>query len=250
MSEIIRVEKNKNYTCMSNYHFKDRRLSYKAKGLLSLALSLPPDWDYTIKGLATLSADGVDSVRNGIKELEKFGYVVINRIRDERGVFRSAEYIFYEKPILAEPILENSILDKPTQDNPTQLNTKILNKKELNIYSSSEPVHNYADIEIQIKQNIEYDYWIRRGMKEKIESYIKIIVKGIIDSKIAEHDRQELLKLNSQHIQMVIDRFSENATEIKNINAYLLKCFINAPSEIDAYYENQVRHDFADAEYP
>ena len=72
---VFRVNKTRDYTVLSNYHFKDTRLSYKAKGLLSLMLSLPEDWDYSIDGLVSLSADGRDSIMSGLKELEKFGYL-------------------------------------------------------------------------------------------------------------------------------------------------------------------------------
>ena len=79
MSEIIRVERTKNFTVMSNHHFKNKKLSLKAKGLLSLMLSLPDDWNYSMKGLETLSKDGIDSVRTAMKELETQGYVEKDR---------------------------------------------------------------------------------------------------------------------------------------------------------------------------
>ena len=69
MAQIFRVEKTKNFTVMSNHHFKNKNLTLKAKGLLSLMLSLPDDWNYNMQGLATLSRDGIDSVRSAIKEL-------------------------------------------------------------------------------------------------------------------------------------------------------------------------------------
>ena len=69
MSQIFRVERTKNYTVMSNQHFKNKSLSLKAKGLLSLMLSLPDDWNYNMQGFASLSRDGIDSVRSAIKEL-------------------------------------------------------------------------------------------------------------------------------------------------------------------------------------
>ena len=86
---VIRVEKTKNYTTMSNYHFKDKDMSLKAKGLLSLILSLPEEWDYTLKGLSMLCRDGVDSVRTALKELREFGYVETTRVRDEKGRLRT-----------------------------------------------------------------------------------------------------------------------------------------------------------------
>ena len=84
MAQVFRVERNKNFTVMSNHHFKNKDLSLKAKGLLSLMLSLPEDWNYNMQGLASLSRDGIDSVRSAIKELEYYGYVERNMIRNIR----------------------------------------------------------------------------------------------------------------------------------------------------------------------
>lgn len=99
MSTVFRVQKNANYTTMSNYHLKDRRLSYKAKGLLSVILSLPDEWDYSLKGLAHISDDGVDGVRGGIRELEKYGYISCGaQTRDNHGRMSANEYLVYENP--------------------------------------------------------------------------------------------------------------------------------------------------------
>lgn len=166
MSTVFRVNKTDNYTVMSNYHLRDKRLSHKAKGILSEMLSLPPDWDYTLAGLATLAADGVGSVRSGINELEKYGYLQRRRNRDQNGRLTNSEYLVFERPeenpdyestenkgkspicknptlvnpTLVNPTLENPTLDNPTQENPmlenpTQLNTNILNTKKLNTQS-------------------------------------------------------------------------------------------------------------------
>lgn len=85
MAQVFRVERNKNFTVMSNHHFKNKNLSLKAKGLLSLMLSLSEDWNYNMQGLASLSRDGIDSVRSAIKELEHHGYVQRNIVRNEYG---------------------------------------------------------------------------------------------------------------------------------------------------------------------
>ena len=98
MSTVFRVEKNANFTVMSNYHLKDRRLSYKAKGLMSTILSLPPDWDYTLSGLAVIAADGNDSVRSALCELERYGYLIRYQRRDELGRMSVNEYVVYECP--------------------------------------------------------------------------------------------------------------------------------------------------------
>ena len=98
MSQVFRVERTKNFTVMSNHHFKNKKLSLKAKGLLSLMLSLQDDWNYNMKGLAALSRDGIDSVRSAIKELEHHGYVERHRNRYYDGCYGDTEYIVREVP--------------------------------------------------------------------------------------------------------------------------------------------------------
>ena len=73
---VMRVERNSNYTVMANYHLRDKQLSLKAKGLLSVMLSLPVEWDYTVAGLACISKEGIDAIRAAIKELEQAGYII------------------------------------------------------------------------------------------------------------------------------------------------------------------------------
>lgn len=118
---MFRVEKNKNYTTMANYHLRDPRLSLKAKGLLSLILSLPEDWDYTILGLASLSRDGKDAVRSCLDELGEAGYVRHGRVRREDGTYGGAEYVVYEHPQPAGgvPLSENPTTVEPSPGNPT-----------------------------------------------------------------------------------------------------------------------------------
>ena len=89
---VFRVERIKDYTVMSNHHLRNKNLSLKAKGLLSQMLSLPDDWDYTLKGLAAINKESVDAIRTAIWELEDAGYVVRTRVRDERGCLRGCDY--------------------------------------------------------------------------------------------------------------------------------------------------------------
>ena len=119
---VFRVERNKGYTVMSNHHLRNKALTLKAKGLLSQMLSLPEDWDYTLAGLARINREKIDAIREAVKELEKAGYVVRSRERDEKGCLRGADYIIYEQPQPPKsdlPTLENPTLDNPTQENPT-----------------------------------------------------------------------------------------------------------------------------------
>lgn len=135
---VFRVEKTRNYTVMSNYHLRDKSLSLKAKGLLSLMLSLPEDWDYTLKGLAQINRESIDAIREAVRELEQAGYITRSRERDARGCLRGTIYTIYEQPqtqpepekpaqavpALVQPTLEKPMLDSPALENPTQLNTK------------------------------------------------------------------------------------------------------------------------------
>ena len=120
---VFRVKKDKNFTAMSNYHFKDKRLSWKAKGILSNMLSLPDGWDYSLAGLTTLSSDGITSTRSAIKELEQYGYLIRQHKR-EAGKFVDLEYLIFE-----QPQSENLQSEKQPQLNTKQLNTKISNTK-------------------------------------------------------------------------------------------------------------------------
>ena len=132
---VFRVEKTKDYTVMANHHLRNTLLSLKAKGLLSLMLSLPENWDYTTKGLSCICKDGIDSINATVKELEEQGYVVRRRIRNEKGQLTSIEYTILEQPKPldtreSQPKRENPILDKPTLDNP-RLGYPVLEKPEL-----------------------------------------------------------------------------------------------------------------------
>lgn len=145
---VIRVNKTKNYTVLSNYHFKEKEMSLKAKGLLSLMLSLPDDWNYSISGLVKLSKDGKDSVMSALSELEKFGYLLRTRVQNEKGQFSGVEYYIYEQPQGDNPIAEKPILAKQQavkqhEDNPPQLNTNNSNTKENKILYD---INNYIDI--------------------------------------------------------------------------------------------------------
>ena len=140
---VFRIEKTRDYTVMSNHHLRNTNLSLKAKGLLSLMLSLPENWDYTTKGLARICKDGVDSICAGVRELEEQGYVIRERVRNPNGQLGAIEYTILEQPrplerekperenpVLDNPILGSPVLEEPEQGNPAQLNTKESSKQK------------------------------------------------------------------------------------------------------------------------
>lgn len=167
---VFRVERTKNFTVMSNHHLRDKTISLKAKGLLSQMLSLPNDWDYTLRGLAAINKESIDAVRTAVHELEAAGYVVRSRIRDERGQLRGCDYFVYEYPHIEDsdvencddfsvsPVLETPVSDSTAQENPTQLNKEIPNKEKQNtdlILSDTDAVRE------QVQGNLELDLLCR-----------------------------------------------------------------------------------------
>ena len=279
---VFRVEKTKDFTLMSNHHLKNRKLTLKAKGLLSLMLSLPDSWDYTLKGLASICSEGIDAVRTAVKELEQEGYIERNQIRNEKGRIQDLEYIIYERPRMLypdseEPELENPILEKPMLENPTQLNTKgssnHVSKKDLSSTEGSNPIlsspkaprgsdgmgrdwmrerESYREL---ILENIEYDYLIQNRQldRDRLDELVELMVDTVCsrretiriagDDYPAEVVKSRFLKLDSSHIEYVLDRMRENTTYVRNIKKYLLAALYNAPATIDSYYASLVNHD-------
>ena len=311
---VFRVERNTGYTVMSNHHLRNKELSLKAKGLLSQMLSLPEDWDYTLAGLSHINREKIDAIREAVKELEKAGYIVRSRERDEKGRLRGADYVIYEQPqprepeaatsggqppILDLPTLENPTLDnptlekptqeKPTLENPMQLNkdiqkTDLPKKEKSNTDLSSThsiPFHSlnplpyeqdeaaapperkgteaadaYSVYEEIIKDNIEYEHFIKHTNidRERLDEIVSLILETVCtkrktiriagDDYPAELVKAKFMKLNSSHVEFVLDCMRENTTKIRNIKQYLKAVLFNAPSTIDSYYTALVNHDF------
>ena len=289
---VFRIEKTRDYTVMSNHHLRDKSLSLKAKGLLSLMLSLPEEWDYTTKGLARICKDGVDSICAGVRELEEHGYVIRQRVRNPNGQLGAIEYTILEQPRPPEPkpekperenpVLDNPeqaspVLEEPEQENPAQLNTnrssKEKSKKDLSSTEGSNPVlsipqtprgsdragrdwmrerESYREL---ILENIEYDILIQneRLDRDRLDELVELMVDTVCsrretiriagDDYPAEVVKSRFLKLNSSHIEYVLDRMRENTTYVRNIKKYLLAALYNAPATIDSYYTSLVSHD-------
>ena len=295
---VFRVERNKGYTVMSNHHLRNKDLSLKAKGLLSQMLSLPEDWDYTLKGLSLINQEQIDAIRAAIRELEQAGYIVRSRERDSQGRLRGADYVIYEQPqpVPDSPTLENPMLDNPTQEKPTlgkptQLNKDRsrtnLSKKEKSITDlsstdsfpilSPDPspcraaperkgteVFKQSAVDIYreiIMENIEYDTLTQNPKmdKERLDEIVDLMLETVCsarktlriagDDYPAELVKSKFLKLNSSHIEFVMDCMRENTTKIRNIKQYLRAVLFNAPSTIDNYYTALVAHDMASPDW-
>lgn len=179
---VIRVNKTKDYTVMANYHFRDKTLSLKAKGLLSMMLSLPDGWGYSVEGLMKLLPDGRDAINSTLKELEAHGYLKRGRQRGENGKLGQAVYNIYERPITDFPMLE-----KPMLENPQLLNTKVLNTNNKKV--SKKPVESFDSI---IGRSTE-----SQELREALIEFVKFrkLIKKPMTSKALELIIAKLNKL-------------------------------------------------------
>ena len=248
---VFRVEKTKDFTVMSNHHLRNTELSLKAKGLLSLMLSLPEDWDYTTKGLAHICRDGVDSITTALKELERHGYLTRQRLRNENGQLGDIEYTIHEKPVTG---VKQGV--SPKRENPRQVNPRQAKPEEPETAGCQDGIDRMDMAEAYrgiIKENIEYDFLVPRYGQERMDETVELMLETVLSRRpyirIAGDDfprevvRSRFLKINSGHLEYVFDCIDKNVTKVNNIKAYLLAALYNAPATMDSYYRAEVNHD-------
>ncbi len=273
------VHKYEGYTMMQNHHLRNKGLSLKAVGLLSKILSLPPDWDYSLRGLATLNTDGIDGIRSAMKELEDYGYVVRTQCRDENGRMSKSRYEVYEIPQPRKPTSEKPTSENPTTVNPTtvspitgnpateiptQINTNQVITQEIN-HSGN----NYQSINLDgmdrmdlraryeeiIRENLELDILSQDSRFDiaRVNEMVEIMLDVVCSTRpticINGEDmpqqvvKSRFLKLNSSHIEYVLHAMDECPSDIRNIRAYMLTTLYNASLTMDNYYSALVNHD-------
>ncbi len=222
---VFRVERNKGYTVMSNHHLRNKDLSLKAKGLLSQMLSLPENWDYTLKGLSLINRESIDAIRTAVWELEKAGYITRQQNRDGKGKMADMIYTIYEQPQprpeqpdKAAPGLENPVLENPTSDNPTpgkptlgnptQLNKDISSKEktttDVSITDSIPILSRPSPLEDGAAQPPE-----RKGTGAKSQSAIEIYREIIMDNIEYEHLCQHAKGIDRETLDEIVDLLVE-----------------------------------------
>ena len=270
---VFRVNKNRNYTVMSNVHLCDKALPLKAKGLLSLMLSLPEDWDYSMRGLAKLSADGLDSTRAAVKALERSGYVVRRQLYDARGRFSNNEYTVFEIPQPSSPSSDLPLTgkpstEKPSSDAPLSEKPSLINTEQVITQERNTDLNNYQSINLDgmdrmdereryreiIEENIEYEIMKDRPDGDRLGEIVEIMLDAVCSTaptiRINGEDmpqqvvKSRFLKLDSSHIEYVFHAMKECPSDIRNIRAYLLTTLYNAPATMDNFYSAKVNHDF------
>lgn len=260
---IFRVIKTKDYTVINNYLCKDRRLSLKGKGLLTVMLSLPEDWDYTIRGLSAILLEGERAISSTLKELEALGYLERNVLRNKRGIITDTEYIIYEQPknpvkIDEEPpkyaglpqvdfpLVDSADVESSHPDNGGQLNTNKLNTKELNnILSSAKEAEpeipvTYEEAHDRITENIEYDRLLITNpedmeMIDEIVGVMSDVVSSEADTvrinrKQVEYSqvRDRFLAVKRKHMEHILKALKTSETDIKSIRSYIKTCVYNS----------------------
>ena len=284
---VFRIERTRDYTVMSNHHLRDKALSLKSKGLLSMMLSLPEDWNYTTRGLAKICKEGVDAIGGALRELEAAGYIVRHQMRDRQGRISDTEYVIYEQPQpkapdtpqpdTASPDTENPYLADPDTEKPAELNIEKSKTQKSNTQGAStdsipfretaaarpperkgrdamsaEEMQSYREL---ILENIEYDHLCREfeTYREDLDEIVELIVETVCarrkTTRIAGADfphevvRSRFLKLDSSHIEFVMECLHNNTTEVRNMKQYLLTVLFNAPTTMNNHYTAQVNHD-------
>ena len=284
---VFRIERTRDYTVMSNHHLRNANLSLKAKGLLSMMLSLPEEWNYTTRGLAAICKEGVDAIGSALKELETAGYIVRRQLRGANGRITDTEYIIYEQPQpkkldmlpsdVVSPDTENPDMVKPDTEKPAELNIEKSNTEKSITYGSSTDfipfretaaerpperkgrdamsvteIENYREL---ILENIEYDCLKQRyplyldDLNEIVELLVETVCAKRKTTRISGADfpheivRSRFLKLDSSHIEFVMDCLQKNTTQVHNIKQYLLAVLFNAPTTMNNHYTSLVNHD-------
>ena len=221
---VFKIEKNQNYTVMSNYHLRDKKLSYKAKGLLSFMLSLPEDWDYSMSGLEAISKESIKAIRNILQELEDNKYLVRTRMQDELGKFYY-DYSIYEMPFDIDPYYQKGHVVKGQTEKGIQINTNIINtnnkidkddKTILNDFKDFK--HNYLTEELIKNKYITCD-------DSQVFYYDSLFEKLLDDG----NEFQNLLKIVHYIVPRVVSRNfkDEDGKDIENKFGYFKNSIIS-----------------------
>ena len=278
---VLRRNKPGNYTAMCNHHLRNKQLSLKAKGLFCVILSLPDQWNYSTRGLASICKEGVDSISKALKELEQEGYIVRRQLRGKDGRIYDTEYIIFEipediQPDTSSPDTENPDMVNPDMafsdvvfpdtEMPAELNTKKSNTEKSNTDLSNTHSFFHSDalsadrmtdgteIREKIREQIEYDIicsnYDRAQLDELVETMLEVAMNRSPTIKIgrdAEYPtpfvQQRFSKITSMHIEKVMAGIQENTTRVWNTKAYLMAALFNSVSTIDNYYAQLVNHD-------
>ncbi len=271
---VYRVNKNRSYTVMANFHLRDKRLSLKAVGLLSKMLSFNDGWKFSTRGLSAICKEGPDATLSALRELEKTGYLVRHQERNANGKMGSMVFEIYEepqevlpdteKPHTENPDTVNPVTEQPYTDKSAQINTnQVITQERNNSLSNYQSINldgmdgmkERARYEEIIKDNLELEILShdKRFDTDRVNEMVEIMLDVICSTRptirINGEDmpqqvvKSRFLKLNSSHIEYVLQAMDECPSDIRNIRAYMLTTLYNASLTMDNYYSALVNHD-------
>ena len=272
---VYRVNKNRGYTVMANFHLRDKNLSLKAVGLLSKMLSFNDGWKFSTRGLSAICKEGPDAILSALRELERHGYLIRHRQRDSKGRLSSTIFDIFEEPQpvspdTGSPHMENPDMDKPDMDKPHEGNPAQINTNQVITQERNNSLSNYQSINLDgmdrmdereqyrelIRDNLEIDIRSqdRHYDLDRVNEIVEIMLDAICSTsptiRINGEDmpqpvvKSRFLKLDSGHIDYVLQAMNDCPSDIRNIRAYLLTALYNASLTIDNYYSARVNYDF------
>ncbi len=259
----FKINKNRDFTIMSNFHLRDKNLSLKAKGLLSFMLSLPDDWDYSLKGLVSICKENKDAIRSTLNELKTYHYLIIEPYRTEKGKF-GYNYLIYEKPLiepnktLNPPYMDFPYTDKPNADNPLQINTNIINTNNKidnidNIDKSEAP--NTKKNDEQIQHNILTIELIQMNYANEFDTetfYYDDLFKKYLENGKSYKQLYASINyiINKVNLRNYIDEDGNKIINrygyLKNALEYNFNKFANMPDELYPEEKNNYKDDWLD----
>lgn len=241
---VFKIEKNKNYTVMSNYHLRDKNLSLKAKGLLSFMLSLPEDWDYSINGLVSICKEEETAIKSALKELKINKYLKINKLYPNQTKTGKIEYeyVIYEEPFInKEQEVENQPLENQEVDNQGQISTNKSNiKEQIDKIDKTIKDEKKDSISSQKRHILTKDLIKRKYLKKNDVELGKY--DNFFKSLLEDHDLDDVVTILHYVIKSVKSRNfkDENDKKINNRFGYLKKSILE---NIDKFKNNEIEWD-------
>lgn len=174
---VIRVNNTKGFTVMSNYHFQDKEISLKAKGLLGLMLSLPSNWNYSVNGLVTIVKENKTAVQTALKELEEHKYLKRTRVQDETGRF---DYVYdvYEKPYDKLPCAENRCTENRCTENQPQINTNKQSTNKQNTKELNTNEYKEKNIKKESVNSVIAEYTENKDLQDALHDFVDMRTKA------------------------------------------------------------------------
>lgn len=254
----LKKEIKNNFTTVHNTFLKDRNLGINARGILITMLSLPDTWDFNIKGLASILPDGNKRIATALRELEKYKYLIRERVY-ENGKVVDWDYIISDEPLLEfhfvnleKENIENEYIENVYAEN--RHDNKYTNQLNTNQLITNQSINLEARLDMmdRIKSNISYDLIWTNDIADRLDELVEIMTDCCVSVNpikvggqmmSSEIVKSRMLKISSEHIVYVLSCMEQNTSKINNIKSYLITALYNSVATMDSYYRSEVNSD-------